>query len=258
MLKWIWGCWLLMPLFDLMAAPSRTLTVASSEWPPFIMVDGQGRMSGIDIDLIQALERHTGLQFIVKIYPWGRVLRYAEVGEIDMVFSIAKTLERERYVEYLSPPYIACPPAFYARPDLAGQIRNYQDLGAHQVGYVLKSAHFARFDNDEQLDKHGVPTETQLLGMLMRDHLQVMVSGSCHMDYILSRHNPAGLVKTTYRPPEQEGVYLAMSRLSPHKALGVKIEQALAETVKSGELARIVARYYPPMATVPVLPATSP
>ena len=245
MVKWIWGCWLLMPLFGLMAAPSRTLTVASSEWPPFIMVDEQGRMSGIDIDLIQALERHTGLQFIVKIYPWGRVLRYAEVGEIDMVFSMAKTLERERYVEYLSPPYIACPPAFYARPDLAGQIRNYQDLGAHQVGYVLKSAHFARFDNDAQLDKHGVPTEDQLLRMVERGHLSLMIGTDCQVDYALSQRNDAGLMKADYRPPHPVVLYLGMSKHSPHHALGPVLAQALQAMVESGEVATLAKPYQP-------------
>ncbi|MFG0833230.1 substrate-binding periplasmic protein [Aeromonas bivalvium] len=221
------------------------LTVATDVWPPFRILQADGRFTGLDMDILAALQARTGIRLVVQRYPWGRALHRMQSGQVDLMIGLARTGDRAAYIDYLQPAYYQCRPAFYGEPLLASQIRRYQDLLPHEVGYVLKSVYFSPFDEDARLDKHGVATEGQLLGMMARGYLPLMIGTDCQVDYALSRANPAGLIKTHYRPDQAVTLYLGMSKQSPGQAHKARLEQALAELVSSGEVERLAAHYRP-------------
>ena len=70
---------------------------ADPQWPPFSSFDRQGRISGIDVDIVQLLAARTGLHLeFVETPTWSETLRKAGTGEIDFIGGIAHTEERER------------------------------------------------------------------------------------------------------------------------------------------------------------------
>lgn len=81
--------------------------------------------------------------------------------------------------------------------------------------------------------------------MMSRGYLPLMIGTDCQVDYALSRANPAGLIKTHYRPDQAVTLYLGMSKQSPGQVYKVRLEQALAELVSSGEVERLAAHYRP-------------
>jgi polar amino acid transport system substrate-binding protein len=222
-----------------------SLTVATDVWPPFRILRADGRFEGLDVDILAALARHLDIPIKVERFPWGRALQRMQTGQVDLMIGLAKTPERTAFIDYLQPAYYECRPAFYAEPLLAAQIRRYGDLAHHEVGYVLKSSYFSPFDEDKSLNKHGVPTEEQLLGMVSRGHLPLMIGTDCQVDYALSLANPAGLIKTRYRPDKPVTLYLGMSKHSKAQPLKERIQAALAELVASGELAQLASHYKP-------------
>lgn len=67
------------------------------QWPPFSFFDKQGRMTGIDVELVNLLAQRTGLNFqMVTTKNWSETLSKAAAGEIDFVGGIIRTDERER------------------------------------------------------------------------------------------------------------------------------------------------------------------
>ncbi|MGB6189427.1 MAG: transporter substrate-binding domain-containing protein [Aeromonas molluscorum] len=229
---------------DGQGAPAM-LTVATDVWPPFRILKSDGSFEGLDVDILAALARHIDVPIKVERFPWGRALHRMQTGQVDLMIGLAKTPERTVFIDYLQPAYYQCRPAFYAEPLLAAQIRRYGDLAHHEVGYVLKSVYFNPFDGDRALEKHGVATEEQLLGMVSRGHLPLMIGTDCQVDYALSRANPAGLIKTRYRPDKPVTLYLGMSKHSRALPLKGKLEAALSEMVASGEIGRLAERYKP-------------
>ncbi|MCE2595324.1 transporter substrate-binding domain-containing protein [Motilimonas cestriensis] len=226
--------------------PSSAIIVATDEWPPFrISTDNKAAFIGFDIDLLQALSAKTGLQFNIKRYPWARALSHMEIGQVDMMVGLAKTPEREQFIQYLSPSYYHCRPAFYTQKDIPKPINSYQDLYFYRIGYVLDSAYFEPFDSDDAMVKHGVPTEIQLLRMAKKGHLEAFIGTDCQVEYEINKRGLwQQLSRAAYQPKQDVALYIGFSKLSNHRYLSSKIEQALTELMTEPEFTEIKDRYF--------------
>ena len=238
---------LLTLLSGVASAERAPLRVMTDYWPPFRIAADGGQLRGLDIDLLRELERRTGLRFDVQRAPWSRGLAEMNKGTVDLMTGLAKTPERERYIDYLERPYFACSPRFYGVQALARDITDYSRLRGHEIGYVLGSAYFEPFDSDASLHKVGVSSENQLLQMLRLKRLELAVGTDCQVDYeLLQDPRLAGrIVKLAYRPPARTELFLGFSR---QRALGAErgaIAQALGQMLDEGWVAEAARRYRP-------------
>ncbi|BAU72461.1 substrate-binding periplasmic protein [Metapseudomonas furukawaii] len=237
------GAWMLAGLAS--AQQPAPLKVMTDYWPPFRIAGDGGRLQGLDMDLLAELERRTGLRFDVRRAPWSRGLAALERGSADLMTGLARTPERERYIDYLERPYFSCAPRFYIRPDVAPRVTGYGQLAGYDIGFVLGSAYFEPFDSDPALRKVGVSGEGQLLEMLQRKRLQLVIGTDCQVDYELLR-NPklAGrIVKLAYRPPARTELFVGFSRqrvLAPQRDA---IAQALGQMLDEGWVLKAAQRY---------------
>lgn len=94
---------------------AEPLRVVTDYWPPFRMEGRDGRIEGLDIDLLEELQRRTGVQFEVRRQPWARALEDMRRRQADLMTGLARTAEREQYIDYLQPAYHACTAARSAR-----------------------------------------------------------------------------------------------------------------------------------------------
>jgi signal transduction histidine kinase len=70
---------------------------ADPHWPPFSSLGKQGRLSGIDVDVINLVAHRAGLNLkLIETPTWSETLARATAGQIDFVGGIAHTEERER------------------------------------------------------------------------------------------------------------------------------------------------------------------
>lgn len=227
------------------ASGAPTLTVATDVWPPFRMLAQDGHFYGLDIDILRRLQARSGVSLELKRVPWGRALKQMQTGQTDLMIGLAHTPERAAFIDYLQPAYYQCRPAFYGKAGAVLGIRQYEDLRGREVGYVLNSAYFDPFDDDPGIDKHGVPTESQLQRMVERGHLPLMIGTDCQVDYALSKRNAGALLKADYQPPSPVVLYLGFSKRSPHHDLAPALVKALKEMVASGEIETLAKPYHP-------------
>ena len=232
-------------LFTCLVQGAPTLTVATDVWPPFRMLDQDGVFHGLDIDILRQLQARSGIRLEIKRVPWGRALKQMQTGQVDLMIGLAHTPERAAFIDYLQPAYYQCRPAFYGKAAAVSALHRYDDLQGQEVGYVLNSAYFAAFDEDQRLDKHGVPTEDQLLRMVARGHLPLMIGTDCQVDYALSQRNEGGLIKADYRPSYPVTLYLGMSKQSLHQTLRQPLALALQQMIANGEIAALAKPYQP-------------
>lgn len=242
--------WLASLLFlpGLAGADDRaSLRVMTDFWPPFRIAGEGGELRGLDMDLLAELERRTGLRFDVQRAPWSRGLAALERGAADLMTGLARTPERERYIDYLERPYFTCAPRFYSLPELAQGITGYPQLGQYDIGFVRGSAYFEPFDSDQSLRKVGVGNEGQLLDMLRHKRLQLVIGTDCQVDYeLLGDPALAGrIVKLAYRPPARTELFLGFSRQRPLGAQRQAIAEALGQMIDEGWVLDAARRYRP-------------
>lgn len=207
---------------------AEPLRVVTDYWPPFRMAGRDGRVEGLDIDLLEELQRRTGVQFEVRRQPWARSLEDMRRGQADLMTGLARTAEREQYIDYLQPAYHACAPRLYGSPQRAASIRDYAQLTGLRIGYVLQSAYFEPFDSDPALTKIGVKNEEQLLQMQLRGRIEVLIGTDCQL---------------AYQPPQQTLLFIGLSRASPRLAERERLSAALQALLREGWLERAAQRY---------------
>ena len=229
----------------LLAQPAlQPLRVVTDYWPPFRMAGVGQPLQGLDIELLDELQRRTGLRFEVRLQPWARALEDMRSGRADLMTGLARTAEREAYIDYLEPAYYACAPRLYGAPERAAQIGDYRQLQGLRIGYVLQSAYFEPFDSDPGLIKVGVKNEDQLLQMQLRGRVELMIGTDCQVDFQL--RDPAlarRLAKLAYRPPARTELYVGLSRASGLESERELLAEALHALLHDGWLERAAQRY---------------
>ena len=86
-------------------------------WPPFEMIESDGRYSGIASDYVRLLNERLGMRMTpVRDLEWVEVLEGAKAGRIDVLPCANKTSERSEYLNFTK-PYLIFPVVIATRQD---------------------------------------------------------------------------------------------------------------------------------------------
>lgn len=226
------------------AADTVKLRVLTDVWPPFRVLNAKGDLQGLDIELLQKLSERTGIKFEVMRAPWARGLSGLENGSADMMTGLARTSDREAYIQYITPSYFSCSPRFYAKPATAQFLSSYGQLKGLRIGYVYESAYFEPFDSDPNLNKIGVNNEQQLLEMLKRDRIQAFIGTDCQVDYQLNSGKWSGIAaQAAYKPNAKIDLFIGLSRKRSNPKTIQRLSQALQNLHQEGWVTQAAARY---------------
>lgn len=248
MSRWRYG-WLALLLLAMPIGAKQVLFAAMDDWPPFIIakhsVASNAGFDGIDWELLQELSARTGIEIYPIPYPFARGLKEVEAGRIDLITSVVKTDERSKYMGFLPTSYYQCQTAFYAQPELASQIKNYEDLYGKRIGYTLGSAYFEPFDSDKKLLKKATINENKLPLMLLKRNEQLFIGTDCQVDYALKEQGLSQqIVPTFYHPNHPVELYIGYSKAAGIGPEAAKLEKALQEMVAEGWVDKLADSYF--------------
>lgn len=119
-----------------------------SNWPPFEYVDSTGKYQGIASDYLKLLSDYTGLDFQIYSDDWYSVISKVKEKELDMLACVAKTIDRDKYLNFTS-PYLNIDVVVIARKDFEikkfDEIKNY--VVAVQKGNFVYEELIKRYPN---------------------------------------------------------------------------------------------------------------
>jgi len=222
----------------------RKLVVVTEVWAPYrISLDGEN-LSGIDIDIVHALEERLGLAIDIEIHPWPRALEMMRQGEADIMTGIAWSEERNSYISFIPVPYSAVQPVFYSLKGSGVSVSSYSDLSGKRIGQSLKTVYFEPFDTDVALEKVILTAENQILRLLSLGRLDLAVGTDPNISWDIKRLGYSGLFeRTSYVPPVKTDLFIGISRKSAALDLADDIERVLRELIACGEIEKIMAKY---------------
>jgi len=228
---------------NLYAAP-KVYNIAVDEWAPFRMID-QNRYRGIDFDLWQEISQRTGLKFKYIRTPWARSLFEMEEGTVDAMSGLAYRPDRAEFISYTSTSYYSARPAFYVLKGQSKNISSYSDLNKYLIGFTLQSAYFLPFDTDTLIKKHGVPTEAQLISMLLYHRFDAFIGTDCQVDYDMSQLGYQNKIeKAVYKPDKDVQLFIGVSKKSALIKEFYKIDKCISQIVKEKKIQEFAAKYY--------------
>lgn len=132
------------------------LTVGWEPWPPYMYVDRSGQLTGLDIELIDAILSNMDHEHIWVNEPWQRLLKNVEFGKRHMAPTASKAAERKVYAHF-SNPYRSEQIVLYVKAESKDEydIRSLSDIAgtdftiAANIGYYYGEEFEALMRNPE-------------------------------------------------------------------------------------------------------------
>lgn len=79
-----------------------TLLIFTEDSPPY-QFQAEGKVAGLATKRVRAIVDHAGLNAEVKLYPWARAMKYVKSSARGLIYSIAKSPEREGEFHWIAP-----------------------------------------------------------------------------------------------------------------------------------------------------------
>jgi polar amino acid transport system substrate-binding protein len=220
------------------------LVVAAADYEPWTVVEKK-HISGIDVELINMLAAKLGIEVSYYPCPWARCLKLAEQGDIDLISNAFKTSERQKYLSYLEPAYInGTYRVFYLNNASDIEITRLEDLHELDIGVRPNVKYFEQFDLNTSLKKVTIMQEEQLIGLLLKERIDVFIGQEDVIDYVLRKNNLSSQVKKAkYRVLVQNKGFMALSKKSKLLYLKPQLENTLQELIRDEVLTTIKLGY---------------
>lgn len=225
-------------------AACKTLVYsANPQYPPYHWAVGKDAFEGASIELL-ALALPKGVSAKPVVYPWKRVLYLAQHGKIDMVLSLRKTPEREKYLVFSKHRSFPNPSVVFVRKDRKFPVRSWRDLKGHKGVISLGDSFGEEFDRylRKDLDVVEGNTVVENLRRLDEGDVDYFITGKYPGLFYLDRNRNSGVVNLE-TPVASRNVYFAFSRKSPCAQLADQVSRRLEELDRDGTADKLLEKY---------------
>lgn len=223
-----------------------TLHYAFHPSAPYRFVTPDGVVSGMDMDILQRLEQELGVHIEPVQCPFSRCLLMMEEGNLDLISGILKSDERQRYMNYIEPPYYRLTSyySFYKLKTSDIRVTLFDELKPYTVAYTRGALYFPRFDKEDRLRKVPTVTETAQIQMLLKGRVDLIIGIDSTLDLTLVAMGIDHLIEpVTYQEARQVSSYMALSRASRFNARTEDFSRAIRKLQSDGTLEAILQRY---------------
>lgn len=186
----------------------------SLKQPPLVIVDNQGRHSGVLIDHLQLLSNNLGIKFRFQSRDLKDKLSRTEAKEID-ILGFAFKDESWRSIANFSDPLFKAYTYIYTRADNPDKISSLDDLAGKRVGYSVGSFLLKRIftENPELI---SLPQDSNKLAVkaLIDGEVDALI-GFASLEYMRKQHTSSAFKIATILPEYGGDLAMAVRINSP-------------------------------------------
>lgn len=227
-------------------AEIQRLRLAVEPSPPFSHIDDEGVVTGLEVDIADALATGMGTSLETVACPWARCLKMAEQGDVDIVIGLSKTSAREQKFVFLDPPFISSilQISTYQRADARFDVSSLADFRALKVGVQRGAVHFKAFDNDPLITKIYVKDIQSLFNMLLVGRVDAFIMPTVAAnEYLFAFDTENEIKRASFTHLIDQGGYIALSKKSPLIENLETLQQVLRNLKSTGKLDTILTKY---------------
>lgn len=241
---WLFVC---LPLSAMAQCPDKEIRVGWEPWPPYAMMR-DGRLTGLDLDMIRLLLDEMGCSYRFIERPWKRLLLEVEQGKLDLASGASKTAERQQYGLF-SHSYRTESAVLLVRRTATVTPLSLDDVVAQQFRLAITRGYYYGDDFD-RLNQQ--PAFRALLQPSKEDRMNLKKLAAGRVDGVLAdpfaaaaRLREEGLtdqvrVQMTVHANE---VYFLLSRQTMSAAFVEQLDQALTKVRADGRYQEIIDQY---------------
>lgn len=234
-------------LTNAMSQPTLRLATVDC-FPPFAYIE-QGRLTGVDIDVVYEMARRLELQVEIKAYPWVRVIESVKNGTVNGGFAAFETEERKTFCLYTGILHFEELHVFVKKGN-EFPFAHIEDLYGKIIGKeigVFISDEFEQAVKEHKIQVEEV-TDTDMLNLkkLSLERIDAIIGDFGVTSYHAKQLGIGKEIVSLGPIYEKQAAYLILSKKSalPHKAeLQQKMKATLTEIWEDGTYQTILDRH---------------
>ncbi len=210
------------------------------EFPPFALVDEDGKPAGFSVDLIKAIAHAAGLSIIFETGEWDKMWNGLISGKLDVLPVVAKSSERMRLVDF-GLPHTETFDAFFVR-DGSPTIGSIEAAQGKKI-VVMRSdaAHHELLNRNFQGELALVETIPEGLSMVAAGKGDAFLCSKLIGSLAIKKHGIRGLTAGPFIP-DYKRVFSVGVRKGADE-LREKLNQGLLIVKASGQYDRIYEKW---------------
>ena len=226
------------------AAPARAAevwTIACDDaFPPYDYME-DGRLVGLDVDLVDAIVREAGAAPRFEPSSWNRVRDRLDRGDVDAAFQFVGQPERfEKY--HMIGPFRIGRTVFAAQRGMTVRYDRYEDLRQYLIGTVRGFGYGHPFDSDPALRKDDTAGDTrQLVRMLAAGRVNLAIGDQKALAHAIRQEKLQVMIDILPQSYSEVPRYIAVPRNRP--AVAARMSDAVRRLNGNGTLTAIQRRW---------------
>jgi len=226
------------------AQSAKTIELYAVNYPPYMIIDQQGVISGIDVEVTQSAFAAVGIPVKMKTAPWKRILKSLEFGYVAGALTCSYRVERERFVWYSDKVSEANQVAVFKKgADVSGLI-NFDDLRHYKIMAVEGWAIQQELEKSNIAHKTTLEMDNGIKSVAFRD-VDVFYNGELATLFRAQQLDLQDQIKIKRLADKESSTFhLCLSKeYSDSKNLISKFNQGLKLIKTSGEYDSIYSKY---------------
>jgi len=227
---------------SLAAQPWRV--VGDEQFAPYSFVTAEDDTPrGLDVELIDAVLREAQVPYEIRLYPWERVKRMLDRGEVQMAFQFAGTAQRQQQYELVGPLRSGSTVFMTTAKTAIMDWKTLDDLSPYVIGQVRGYAYEEKFDRADLARDSSAQNPRQLVSMLLAGRIDIIVGDHTQLLYFIREQRAQEQVRVLPRPLIRMPRFVAFAKGDTERAR--QFSEALVRLRKAGTLEEIQQRWHP-------------
>jgi polar amino acid transport system substrate-binding protein len=217
---------------------------AEDDWRPYSYVSG-GEPVGFAVDIVKAAWTAAGVSLELVPLPYARCMRMVDNGDLDGCFDTLRDPRTEAHYRWHRQPLFKARIAIYGRTALcgAGEV-GLKDLLGRRIGVTNGYDYGEAFDNDSRMVRDVAASDLASLRKLVAGRVDYALVFDRVADHIADLHPELAPNFVQCGVLVEPLLFLSFKRDGAAlKPLIARFDQGLEKIRKSGEYARIEARW---------------
>jgi polar amino acid transport system substrate-binding protein len=197
---------------------------------------------GLDVELVEAVMQEAQIPYSLRLYPWERVKRMLDRGEVAMAFQFAGTPERMQQYELVGPIRTGSTVFMTTHKTALKDWSVIDDLSIYTVGQVRGYAYQSDFDKADLSRDSSAQNPRQLVSMLLAGRIDVIVGDRVQLMYFVREQRAEQSVRILPKPLVEMPRYVAFAKGDIARAK--QFSAALERLRQAGALESIHKRWH--------------
>ncbi len=224
-------------------ARAETLSFASTEFPPYIIKQGDD-ISGFQIELVRELCHRLGFEAQFTVVPWTRALEYVKTGKVDGILAPVWSEDRAEYIYFTDQAIGHERISIMSLKGSGIKAKSLEDIKDELIGVISSYRYGKPFDDDKTLQKIASYTNDSLLKKLDIGRYRIIASDEYVINYVAKRagHPELETIFNLNDTPQ----YMGFSKTSGQRGqdLAKRFSQAIHDMQQDGTMEKLRKKYF--------------